>query len=145
LHAATAQETTMAKKTTPKTTTAKTKASPAATASAATKPAAKRQKAPTTHKLIWRDTTCRVKHTPNYLSPGWTHIEITVVSPKGAPLPITGTGYRSHFLDEELLAAAGGPVAFFQRWIEQEATTKAWAKVEFKWRQLELFPRSTRP
>jgi hypothetical protein len=135
----------MAKKTTPKTTTAKSKASPTATASAATKLAAKRQKAPNTHKLIWRDMTCRVKHTPNYLSPGWTHIEITVVTPKGAPLPITGTGYRSHFLDEELLAAAGGPVAFFQRWIEQEATTKTWAKAEFKWRQLELFPRSTRP
>jgi hypothetical protein len=135
----------MAKKMTPKTTTAKSKASPAATASAATKTAAKCQKAPTTHKLIWRDMTCRVKHTQNYLSPGWTHIEITVVSPKGAPLPITGTGYRSHFLDEELLAAAGGPVTFFQRWIEHEATTKAWAKAEFKWRQLELFPLSTRP
>jgi hypothetical protein len=145
LHAATAQEITMAKKTTTQTTTTKSKASPAATASAATKTAAKRQKTPTTHKLIWRDMTCRIKHTPNYLSPGWTHIEITVVNPKGAPLPITGTGYRSHFLDEELLTAAGGPVAFFQRWIEHEATTKAWAKVEFKWRQLELFPHSTRP
>jgi hypothetical protein len=130
----------MAKKTTANTTTAKSKVSPAAT-----KLAAKRQKAPNTHKLVWRDMTCRVKHTQNYLSPGWTHIEITVITPKGAPLPISGTGYRSHFLDEELLAAAGGPVAFFQRWIEQEATTKAWAKAEFKWRQLELFPRSTRP
>jgi hypothetical protein len=140
LHAATAQEINMAKKTTPKTNTAKSKATPAATTSAA-----KRQKAPTTHKLVWRDITCRVKQTPNYLSPGWTHIEITVVTPKCAPLPITGTGYRSHFLDGDLLAATGGPVAFFQRWIEQEATTKAWAKAEFKWRQLELFPRSTQP
>ena len=85
--------------------------------------------------------TCRVRHTPNYISTGWSHIEIAVVTPKGAPLPITDTGYRSHFLDEELLNKAGGPVAFFSRWIVQEATTKQWAKVEYKWRQLELFPR----
>jgi hypothetical protein len=94
---------------------------------------------PTTHNLVWRDITCRVKHTPNYISKGWSHLEIVVVSPKGAPLPITGTGYRSHFLDAELIAKAGGPVAFFQRWLDSEATTKAWAKAEFKWRQGDLF------
>jgi hypothetical protein len=46
---------------------------------------------PSTHKLVWRDITCRVKHTPNYISKGWSHLEIMVVAPKGAPLPITGT------------------------------------------------------
>ena len=65
--------------------------------------------------------------------------EINVVSPKKAPLPITETGYRSHFLDEELLKKAGGPVRFFLDWIEREATTKALAKAEFKWRQGDLF------
>lgn len=102
------------------------------------KPAAKKT---TVHKLVWRDVTCRVRHTPDYLSKGWTHIEIIVVEPKGAPLPITETGYRSHFIDAVLLAKVGGPVAFFLDWIEREAATKAWAKAEFKWRQLELFPR----
>ena len=112
---------------------------------AASKPATKKKVAkkavakPSTHKLLWRDITCRVKHTPNYISKGWSHLEIMVVTPKGAPLPITGTGYRSHFLDAELIAKAGGPVAFFQRWLDSEATTKAWAKMEFKWRQGDLF------
>lgn len=92
-----------------------------------------------TANLVWRDVTCRVKHTPNYLSEGWSHIEIIVVSPKKAPLPITGTGYLSHFLDADLLAKHGGPVAFFLGWLERESRTKAWAKTEFKWRQLELF------
>ena len=92
------------------------------------------------HKLIWRDVVCHVRHTPNYISNGWSHIEITVLKPTGAPLPITTTGYRSHFLDVEVLIAAGGPVAFFRDWIEREAYTKQWAKTEFKWRQLELFP-----
>ena len=39
-----------------------------------------------------------------------------------------------------MLAMAGGPVRFFLDWIEREARTKQWAKAEFKWRQLELFP-----
>jgi hypothetical protein len=138
----------MTKKTSSKTTTSKTKNSRAATSTAATKEAAKHRdhkvrlrNASKTFKLVWRHVTCRVRHTPNYISTGWSHIEIMVVKPKGAPIPITGTGYKSHFLDEELLAKGGGPVAFFSRWIEQEATTKQWAKAEYKWRQLELFPR----
>jgi hypothetical protein len=91
---------------------------------AATKSAAKRKivkKAPvkpSTHKLVWRDWTCRVKHTPNYINTGWSHLEIRVVTPKGAPLPITGTGYLSQLLDAELVEKAGGPVAFFQRWLD---------------------------
>ena len=56
-------------------------------------------------------------------------------------IPITATGYRSHFLDQELLVESGGPVGFFLDWIEREARTRKWAKAEFKWRQLELFPR----
>lgn len=111
-----------------------------ATRNAAGKRGKKQDARVTTRKLVWRDVTCRVKCTPNYISTGWTHVEIIVVSPKGAPLPITATGYKSHFLDEDDLARAGGPVAFFQTWIEQEAKSKAWAKIEFKWRQLELFP-----
>ena len=59
----------------------------------------------------------------------------------GAPIPITATGYRAHFLDAEQVAAAGGPVRFFLDWTEREARTRAWAKAEFRWRQLELFPR----
>ena len=57
----------------------------------------------TTAKLIWRDVTCRVRTTPNYISKGWTHIELIVTAPKDAPLPITSTGYLSHFLDEDEL------------------------------------------
>ena len=56
---------------------------------AATKTAARktpaRKAAITTRKLAWRDITCRVRHTPDYLLKGWSHIEIIVISPRGAP------------------------------------------------------------
>ncbi|MGQ0674379.1 MAG: hypothetical protein ACT4N2_16090 [Hyphomicrobium sp.] len=120
------------------TTGSKTKTADRKTAAKARTPKTT-QKKTTTTKLVWRDVTCRVRHTPNYLSKGWSHIEIIVASPKNAPLPITETGYRSHFLDEDLLKKAGGPVIFFLDWIEREAATKTWAKTEFKWRQGDLF------
>lgn len=115
--------------------------SKAAARKAAAKPKAPKpaHKKTATAKLVWRDVTCRVRHTPHYLSKGWSHIEIVVVSPKKAPLPITETGYLSHFLDEKLLKKAGGPVTFFLDWIEREAATKAWANTEFNWRQGDLF------
>lgn len=113
----------------------------ARTRAAKTKKTQKFPRKSSTQKLVWRHVTARVRYTPNYLSKGWSHIEIIVVSPKGAPIPITETGYRSHFLDEDLLKKAGGPVTFFLDWIEREAATKAWARTEARWRQLELFPK----
>ena len=120
--------------------TTKQKSKSAARQSAASKKTRKTAaRKPSNLKLVWREIACRVRHTPNYISKGWSHIEISVVTPKGAPLPITQTGYRSHFLDADSLKQAGGPVDFFLDWIEREAHGKAWAKAEFKWRQGDLF------
>ena len=118
-----------------------TKRATASKKTTATKKTVAKKNVPRVAKLVWRDITCRVRHTPDYISKGWSHIEIIVLTPKDAPIPITATGYRSHFLDQELLVEAGGPVTFFLDWIEREARTRQWAKAEFKWRQLELFPR----
>ena len=89
-------------------------------------------------RLVWRGVVCRVRHRRNYLSRGWSHIELTVVSPKGRPLPITDTGYLSHFLDEDDLYAAGGPVSFFRAWLDREAKSKAYLKALARGQQLEL-------
>lgn len=95
--------------------------------------------ASSSQSFSWRHLTLRVKHTPNYINAGWSHLELTVVAPKGAPCPITATGYLSHFLDADDLARAGGAVAFFAVWLDRKAATKLWAKTEAKWRQLDLF------
>lgn len=120
--------------------TSKTKPKCAARKTAASKKIRKTtNRHPPALKLIWGEITCRVRHTPNYLSKGWSHIELIVQRPKNAPLPITSTGYLSHLLDENLLKRAGGPVQFFLDWIEREARSKQWAATEFKWRQGDLF------
>ena len=94
----------------------------------------------TTRRLVWRGIACRVRHTPQYFGDS-DHVEIEVVSPKGAPLPITATGYRSHFLGADELTAAGGPIAYLIAWLDREARSKYWSKTEFAWRQGDLFSR----
>ncbi|MEZ5857134.1 MAG: hypothetical protein R3D67_21225 [Hyphomicrobiaceae bacterium] len=97
---------------------------------------------PTDHRFQWRDIKLRVRHTPDYINKGWSMLEVFVVAPKGAPLPVTATGYRSHFLDEAELKAAGGPITFMRAWLDKMAKSKAWQKAEFTWRQGDLFAQS---
>ena len=91
-------------------------------------PQKKRAPKTTTHKLVWRHVTAKVRHTPDYISKGWTHIELVVVAPKGAPLPITETGYRSHFPSPLELINDGGSVTFVTAWLDREAMGKNWQK-----------------
>lgn len=70
----------------------------------------------------------RITHARDYLATGSDHIEVESIKPGKAPLPITETGYRSHFMPALDLINAGGPVTFVQAWIEQAAKGKAWTK-----------------
>ena len=62
-----------------------------------------------------------------------------MVRPKRAPIPITETGYRSHFIDTLDLINAGGAVTFVTAWLDREAKSKDWQNREFKLRQGDLF------
>ncbi len=83
--------------------------------------------------------TIRITHSRDYLAQGTDHIEVESIKPKKAPLPITETGYRSHFIAPLDLINAGGPVTFVTTWIEQEAKGKAWTKAATAKQQGDLF------
>lgn len=97
------------------------------------------QRRSTTRRVIWRDVTCRVRHTRDYIFAGSDHVEVMVLSPKGALLPISATGYLSHFIDADELRSAGGAVRFVVDWLDREANTARFRKADFKSRQLNLF------
>ncbi len=80
-----------------------------------------------------------ITHAREYLSSGSDHLEIESIKPKRAPLPITETGYRSHFIPALDLINAGGPVTFVTAWIAQEAKGKAWTKAAAIKAQGDLF------
>ena len=89
----------------------------------------------TVQRFTWRGVEMSVTHSPNYISAGWTHLELRVIRPKSKPVPITTTGYLSHFLDEDDLEAAGGSSAPGSNGKGKQGLPHALAK----WQQLDLF------
>ena len=89
--------------------------------------------------MDWRGVRIRVEHEADYLSGFLSHISLHVVAPFGAPLPVTGTGYRSHFVDPDVVESFGGPVAFVSAWLDEEATSEEWRELQAASLQMSLF------
>ena len=115
------------------------------------KPAKKRRatRVPTTTRGQWQHVVFRLRHTPDYIIKGTDHLELIVLTPScrwrakdktREPLPITETGYLSHFAYDKTIPNAKAALAFFLEWINREAKTKRWQTADNKRRQLDLFP-----
>ncbi|MBL3575658.1 hypothetical protein JMK10_17720 [Rhodovulum sulfidophilum] len=92
------------------------------------------------HRLLWRDYVIKIIHTCGWCrQQGVDHLSITCLAPDRAPLPITETGYKSHFLAEFEIAKAGGAVPYVEAWLNQEASTPEWHQQEQASRQMTLF------
>lgn len=61
---------------------------------------------------------------------GYSHLELESIAPERAPLPMTGTGYRSHFIDADSVECLGGPAAYVEAWLAEEAKNPAWVAGE---------------
>jgi hypothetical protein len=99
----------------------------------------------TRYEINWRNPVTaetvriRITHARDYLVQGTDHIEVESIMPKKAPLPITATGYLSHFIAPLQLINAGGPVTFVTAWIDNEARGKTWLKQAATKAQADLF------
>ena len=92
-----------------------------------------------THRFHWRSIEIEAVYRPLR----WgviAHLEVHSVAPKGAPLPMTSTGYRSHFRPPGTVEARGGDVVLqVSAWLDEEAAKPEW---QGRWearRQGELF------
>jgi len=54
-------------------------------------------------------------------------------------LPVTNTGYRSHFVPAAEIAEAGGPVAYALAWLDYMAGSAEWKAHVSSAQQLSLF------
>jgi hypothetical protein len=95
-----------------------------------------------TYQTSWQGIPLSVSYCPSW-SPalarfyGYDLAHLTVEAP--CPLPITDTGYRSHFIQADLIEAEGGPVAFVLAWLDHDASLPAWQAKREQARQLSLF------
>ncbi len=97
----------------------------------------------TTEALVWEGVTLSIAYEPSWMATsedyGPAHLEIRVVEPERAPLPITETGYRSHFLARGIVEGAGGPVAYVRAWLDEAAREPEWKQAQARLAQLSLF------
>jgi hypothetical protein len=94
----------------------------------------------------WRGITVSISYAANWLNSAknnpdfaTSHLEIKAISPKEARLPISGTGFLSHFLAPGTVEEAGSPTAFVRAWLDEAAASRAWRRYENEIRQLSLY------
>lgn len=83
------------------------------------------------HIITWRSVEIEITYTPDKFGMV-DHIELRTENK--APLPVTETGYRSHFMNKEAVAHYGGAVAFVKAWLDHQAERTNWSNA-----QLSLF------
>jgi len=86
--------------------------------------------------IIWRGIRMEITHVNNYFS-GMDHIEIH--TKERMPIPITETGYKSHFFPSGGLGEFETAADYVRAWLEHEAKSKAWKAQELASQQLSLF------
>lgn len=75
------------------------------------------------HTIIWRGVRIEITFTLDAFGMA-EHIELRTEG--RTPLPVTGTGYRSHFMTKGTVAEHGGAVAFAAAWLDHEAARTGW-------------------
>lgn len=75
------------------------------------------------HNIIWRSIEIEITYTPEKFGMV-DHVELRT---KGkTKLPVTETGYRSHFMDKGAVATHGGAVAFVTACASAVRLAKPW-------------------
>ena len=79
------------------------------------------------HIITWRSVEVEITFTPEKFGMN-DHIELRTKNKE--KLPVTETGYRSHFMDKGTVAEHGGAVAFVTAWLDHEAERTGWSNAQ---------------
>lgn len=93
-----------------------------------------------TYRIEWQGIGIEVRWAAKWMNSDVhpvAHLEL--VSDGRVPLPMTGTGYRSHFTSRETVESMGGAVAFAIAWLDHEAESETWQRESEARKQLSLF------
>lgn len=92
------------------------------------------------YRFTWQKIEIEARYNPNQ----WNviaHLEIETINPERAALPITETGYLSHFHEIGSVECDydGDVVMAVTEWLDKEAKSRQWQSYVEKSRQSELF------
>jgi len=88
-----------------------------------------------THAIVWDGIAVSITHTPNWLNSEFHHVELRA----NERLPVTETGYRSHFIHQDEFTHFGTATAFVEQWLDEAAKSPDWIRHKQDSRQLSLF------
>ena len=94
------------------------------------------------HSTIWEGIALQITWCPGWFQSkrvDYSIAHLEVRSETGEPLPISETGYRSHFLPREAVEEYDGPVEYVKAWLSQDAGKPAWKAYLEESRQGSLF------
>lgn len=72
--------------------------------------------------LVWEDHSIAVSYKANWLNSGHWHIELRCAE----RLPVTETGFRSHFISTANFADEADVAAFVMEWLDDAAKDSTW-------------------
>lgn len=95
-------------------------------------------------RIDWNGITLEISYEPNWLNTEKNgipiaHLEIRSLHPEDAVLPVTDTGYRSHFVPASKVIDLGGPIGYVRTWLDKAAQSKEWKTYQERARQLSFF------
>lgn len=93
------------------------------------------------YKIHWQGIDIEATYTPQDFHGAIAHLVLESINPPRAPLPMTETGYRSHFhtigtIEDEF---DGDVVACVTDWLKKESQSKKWRAYVENSQQLALF------
>ena len=89
----------------------------------------------------WKNMTIELLYRPHWSKavPDMAHLSIQVVEPERNPLPITETGYLSHFFHAQQTFTEEQLINNIHSWLDEEAQAPRWKKKQQEQIQLTLF------
>ncbi len=92
------------------------------------------------HSFTWEGIEIELTYVPEAYGGAIAHLEVRSVNPPRAPLPITETGYLSHYHPVGTVEASEGTlVEQVIWWLDERAKSKEWQRYIKESRQLCLF------
>ena len=98
------------------------------------------------YELEWNGITIEICYKPE-LYESYTetygyplaHLEVRSIQPEEAPMPISHTGYRSHFFNPTKVEEFDNPVSYILQWLDDAAKSTEWIELQESLNQLSLF------
>jgi len=94
--------------------------------------------------IVWNNVAIELTYNDNWSNViretyGYSLALLEIHSQDKQPLPITETGYKSHFTPASEIEEFGGAEKYVRHWLDQEAKSKEWKEYVRQSKQLTLF------